>query len=173
METAQVLARRSEGAYAKTVETVGFGVFAKTTQKTRVYGVIRRRRYRRGRRDPERPRDRLGQPRRERIMIALAMVDAIDARIAPLERELRQLARRQTGCQALMGLYGWSAAATSAPRASATCWARRTALSGPSERETTQSLSAGEGGGRTPAGLSRQQPPRRDERSALTPRPGT
>src|SRR4051812_17963907 len=49
METAQVLARRSEGAYAKTVETVGFGVFAKTTQKTRVYGVIRRRRYRRGR----------------------------------------------------------------------------------------------------------------------------
>ena len=43
---------------------------------------------------------------RERIMIALAMVDAIDARIAPLERELRQLARRQAGCRALMGLYG-------------------------------------------------------------------
>jgi transposase len=43
---------------------------------------------------------------RERIEIALAMVDAIDARIAPLERELRQLARRQTGCRALMGLYG-------------------------------------------------------------------
>ena len=34
------------------------------------------------------------------------MVDAIDAQIAPLERELRQLARRQTGCRALMGLYG-------------------------------------------------------------------
>ena len=34
------------------------------------------------------------------------MVDAIDAQIAPLERELRQLARRQRGCQALMGLYG-------------------------------------------------------------------
>jgi transposase len=43
---------------------------------------------------------------RERIEIALAMVDAIEQRIAPLERELRQLARRQTGCQALMGLYG-------------------------------------------------------------------
>ena len=43
---------------------------------------------------------------RERIEIALAMVDAIDAQIAPLERELRQLARRQTGCRALMGLYG-------------------------------------------------------------------
>jgi transposase len=43
---------------------------------------------------------------RERIEIALAMVDAIDAQIAPLERELRQLARRQPGCRALMGLYG-------------------------------------------------------------------
>jgi transposase len=42
----------------------------------------------------------------ERIEIALAMIDAIDAQIAPLERELRQLARRQRGCRALMGLYG-------------------------------------------------------------------
>jgi len=43
---------------------------------------------------------------RERIEIALAMVDAIEAQIAPLERELRQLARRQAGCLALMRLYG-------------------------------------------------------------------
>src|SRR5829696_1319415 len=43
---------------------------------------------------------------RERIEIALAMVDAIDAQITPLERELRQLARRQIGCRALMRLYG-------------------------------------------------------------------
>src|SRR4051812_36305228 len=43
---------------------------------------------------------------RERIEIALAMVDAIETQITPLERELRQLARRQTGCWALMGLYG-------------------------------------------------------------------
>jgi transposase len=43
---------------------------------------------------------------RERIEIARAMVDAIETQIAPLERELRQLARRQTGCKALMGLYG-------------------------------------------------------------------
>ena len=52
--------------------------------------------------------ERLALPEdaRERIEIALAMVDAIDAQIAPLERELRQLARRQTGCRALMGLYG-------------------------------------------------------------------
>jgi transposase len=36
----------------------------------------------------------------------IAMIDAIEAQIAPLERELRQLARRQTGCRALMRLYG-------------------------------------------------------------------
>jgi transposase len=39
---------------------------------------------------------------RERIEIALGMIDAIEAQIAPLERELRQLARRQTGCRALI-----------------------------------------------------------------------
>jgi transposase len=43
---------------------------------------------------------------RERIEIAVRMIDAIEAQIAPLERELRQLARRQTGCRALMRLYG-------------------------------------------------------------------
>src|SRR4051794_17771957 len=43
---------------------------------------------------------------RERIEIALGMIDAIEAQLTPLERELRQLARRQTGCRALMGLYG-------------------------------------------------------------------
>ena len=43
---------------------------------------------------------------RERIQTALARVDAIDAQLAPLERELPRLARRQTGCKALMGLYG-------------------------------------------------------------------
>jgi transposase len=43
---------------------------------------------------------------RERIEIALAMIDAIEAQIAPLEREPRQLARRQSGRRALMGLYG-------------------------------------------------------------------
>jgi transposase len=43
---------------------------------------------------------------RERIEIALAMIDAIEAQIAPLERDLRALARRQRGCRALMGLYG-------------------------------------------------------------------
>jgi transposase len=49
---------------------------------------------------------RLPADARERIEIALRMIDAIEAQIAPLERELRQLARRQTGCRALMRLYG-------------------------------------------------------------------
>jgi transposase len=34
------------------------------------------------------------------------MIDGIEAQIGPLERDLRQIARRQTGCQALMKLYG-------------------------------------------------------------------
>jgi transposase len=43
---------------------------------------------------------------RERIEIALAMIEALDRQLAPLERELRQLARRQPGCRALMGQFG-------------------------------------------------------------------
>jgi transposase len=43
---------------------------------------------------------------RKRIAIALAMIDAIEVQLAPLERELRQLARRQTGCRALMRSTG-------------------------------------------------------------------
>jgi transposase len=38
----------------------------------------------------------------ERIMVALAVIDALDVQLAPIERRLRQLARRQPGCQALM-----------------------------------------------------------------------
>ena len=43
---------------------------------------------------------------RERIEVALEMVAAIDAQLAPLEGELRHLARRQPGCRALMRHYG-------------------------------------------------------------------
>jgi transposase len=43
---------------------------------------------------------------RERIEVALAMVEAIDRQLAPLERELRQLARRQPGCRALQAHVG-------------------------------------------------------------------
>jgi transposase len=43
---------------------------------------------------------------RERIEIALEMVDSLERQLRPLEAELRKLARRQAGCRALMGLYG-------------------------------------------------------------------
>ncbi|MGH3093356.1 MAG: IS110 family transposase [Gaiellaceae bacterium] len=43
---------------------------------------------------------------RERIETALAIVDAIDAQLAPLERELQRLARRQKGCRALQRHFG-------------------------------------------------------------------
>jgi transposase len=43
---------------------------------------------------------------RERIEVALAMIDALDRQLAPLEREIRVLARRQAGCRELMSHYG-------------------------------------------------------------------
>src|SRR5919204_5775441 len=43
---------------------------------------------------------------REQLTVALAMIDAIDAQLAPLDRELRDYARRQAGCRALMCHYG-------------------------------------------------------------------
>ena len=39
---------------------------------------------------------------REQVTVALAMIDALDAQLAPLTRELRAYARRQPGCRALM-----------------------------------------------------------------------
>jgi transposase len=51
--------------------------------------------------------DRLELPdaSRERIEVSLQMIEAL-RQLAPLERQLRQLARRQTGCRALMRHYG-------------------------------------------------------------------
>jgi transposase len=43
---------------------------------------------------------------REQVIVALAMIDALEAQIAPLDRELRAYARRQAGCKALMAHYG-------------------------------------------------------------------
>jgi transposase len=43
---------------------------------------------------------------REQIAVALQMIDALDAQSAPITRELRLYARRQRGCQVLMGHYG-------------------------------------------------------------------
>jgi transposase len=43
---------------------------------------------------------------REQVTVAVAMVDELDVQLAPIDRELRALARRQPGCRALMGHYG-------------------------------------------------------------------
>ena len=43
---------------------------------------------------------------RDQVTVALAMIDAIDAQLAPLTRELRAYARRQAGCRALMAHFG-------------------------------------------------------------------
>jgi transposase len=52
--------------------------------------------------------ERLALPEaaRERIEVALAMIDALDAQLAPLEQKLRRLARRQPGCRALQRHFG-------------------------------------------------------------------
>jgi transposase len=43
---------------------------------------------------------------REQVTIAIAMVDALEAQIAPIDKKLRAYARRQAGCGALMDHYG-------------------------------------------------------------------
>jgi transposase len=43
---------------------------------------------------------------REQITIALTLIDALDAQLVPLDRELRDYAKRQPGCRALMRHYG-------------------------------------------------------------------
>lgn len=42
----------------------------------------------------------------ERIRVALAMIDALDGQLAPLERDLRRIARRQPGCRTLLAEHG-------------------------------------------------------------------
>ena len=43
---------------------------------------------------------------REQITVALAISEALNAQIAPLDQQLRRYARRQSGCRALMRHYG-------------------------------------------------------------------
>jgi transposase len=43
---------------------------------------------------------------REQVTVAMAMIDGIEAQIAPLDKELRAYARRQVGCKALIAHYG-------------------------------------------------------------------
>jgi transposase len=43
----------------------------------------------------------------ERIGVALELIDALDSQVAQVERDLRKIARRQTGCKALIArVYG-------------------------------------------------------------------
>ena len=42
---------------------------------------------------------------RQQVTVALAVIDALEHEIAPVDRELRGYARRQTGCQALIKAY--------------------------------------------------------------------
>jgi transposase len=48
----------------------------------------------------------LPQTARELVSVAVAMIDALEIQITPLDRELRAYARRQPGCRALMCHYG-------------------------------------------------------------------
>jgi transposase len=43
---------------------------------------------------------------REQVTVAVAMIDALEAQLAPITKELRAYARRQAGCEALMAHYG-------------------------------------------------------------------
>jgi transposase len=43
---------------------------------------------------------------REQIAVAVAMVEAVDLQLAPIDKQLRAYARRQPGCRALMGQFG-------------------------------------------------------------------
>jgi transposase len=43
---------------------------------------------------------------REQLTVALSVIDALDAQLTPLDRELRAFARRQAGCKTLMGQFG-------------------------------------------------------------------
>ena len=47
----------------------------------------------------------LPETARQQITVAIAMIDALELRIAPLDRELRPYARRQSGCKALIEAY--------------------------------------------------------------------
>jgi transposase len=43
---------------------------------------------------------------REQVLVYIALIDALDGQMAPVDKALRQFAGRQPGCQALMGIYG-------------------------------------------------------------------
>ena len=48
----------------------------------------------------------LPETAREQVTIAIAIIDALDLQMAPVDKQLRAYARRQPGCKALMAHYG-------------------------------------------------------------------
>jgi transposase len=48
----------------------------------------------------------LPETAREQVTVALAMIDALERQLVPLDKQLRAYARRQVGCLALMVHYG-------------------------------------------------------------------
>lgn len=48
----------------------------------------------------------LPESAREQVTVAVAMIDALEAQLAPITKELRSYAPRQAGCKALMTHYG-------------------------------------------------------------------
>jgi transposase len=42
----------------------------------------------------------------QQVNVALAMIEQLDAQLAPIDKQLRGYSRRQAGCKALMGIYG-------------------------------------------------------------------
>jgi transposase len=49
---------------------------------------------------------RLAPCAREQVAVALAMIDALERQLGPLDKELRAYCRRQPGCKALLAHYG-------------------------------------------------------------------
>ena len=95
---------------------------------------------------------------REQITVALAMIDAHDAQLAPLDQELRAYAKRQPGCRALMRHYGIGPS-TSITILAELGDARRFSSSGEAVRYAGMDITVHQSDARRAAGrLSRQGP---------------
>jgi len=96
---------------------------------------------------------------RRQIQVALAMIDAVDEQLGPLDRELRALARRQPGCRALQAHYGIGAITSLAILAELGD-ARRFSSSRHAVRYAGMDITVSESDRkRAPGHLSRQGPP--------------
>ena len=104
----------------------------------------------------ERP---LPETAREQVTVAIAMVDALDVQLAPIDEQLRAYARRQPGCRALMAHYGIGAlTAVTILAELGDC--RRFSSSGQAVRYSGLDITVHESDRRrAPGHLSRQGPP--------------